>query len=70
VGVAKARWGAGGLHAKDNGRVITFYEVLGFAEDDCLSFGKRLIPDALSGPVLVVHGDSTPAMRAVKVRGP
>ncbi|WP_433444919.1 GNAT family acetyltransferase [Nonomuraea sp. CA-141351] len=31
---------------KDNGSVTGFYEVLGFAEDECLSFGKRLIPDA------------------------
>ncbi|MFC4115197.1 GNAT family acetyltransferase [Nonomuraea zeae] len=30
---------------KDNGSVIAFYEALGFDEDDCFSFGKRLIPD-------------------------
>jgi ribosomal protein S18 acetylase RimI-like enzyme len=29
-----------------NEDVIAFYEALGYAQDDCLSFGKRLIPDA------------------------
>lgn len=28
-----------------NDDVIAFYEAIGFAEDKCVSFGKRLIPD-------------------------
>ena len=28
-----------------NQRVVTFYEAIGYADNDCLSLGKRLIPD-------------------------
>lgn len=33
------------LIRSDNAAAIAFYERIGFAQDDVLSFGKRLIPD-------------------------
>src|SRR6516164_6340503 len=39
-----------------NASVIAFYQAIGYAQDDVVSFGRRLIADELARPTVVPRG--------------